>query len=311
MYFPYLRGKQYELLAIRELNALPLDSKKVAPIIEPLNISTKALKAMVKKLDPSLKILLIINPEHGDIPNGSDIIPNFIDDQIKDGYVNLVPTFLIATNADYTLAEQMIRRFGYDKSGYGLIHQNPISNQAAMLTFIASTNAQYNIISATHSMSLKSLFSPTTLGYLEDKFIKRGKNADYLPIGSEFFSSTHQYYRGYGYSFFGDYLTIGSGYVAGGWSPWAVVIHLTYINKTDGSINIRHFVSDSNADDKDTAGKFAEALAKLLPFINSEGIYTLAANEFRAISSRGTFHGLGTIKKLSIMNHIELLQSLV
>lgn len=36
MYYPYLRGKQYELIAVRELIEKKLISKNVVPIIEPI-----------------------------------------------------------------------------------------------------------------------------------------------------------------------------------------------------------------------------------------------------------------------------------
>lgn len=40
MYFPYLRGRQYELLALRELVSRGLISNKVIPIVEPVKLST-------------------------------------------------------------------------------------------------------------------------------------------------------------------------------------------------------------------------------------------------------------------------------
>ncbi len=36
MYFPYVRGRQYELLALRELASQNLLSAKIVPIIEPV-----------------------------------------------------------------------------------------------------------------------------------------------------------------------------------------------------------------------------------------------------------------------------------
>ena len=36
MYFPYLRGKQFELIAIRELAEMLAASGKIIPIIEPV-----------------------------------------------------------------------------------------------------------------------------------------------------------------------------------------------------------------------------------------------------------------------------------
>lgn len=43
MYFPYLRGRQYELIAIRELVEKDRLSEKVVPIIEPVKISSTLL----------------------------------------------------------------------------------------------------------------------------------------------------------------------------------------------------------------------------------------------------------------------------
>jgi len=40
MYFPYLRGRQYELIAIRELAEKGKLSKRIIPIIEPVKLST-------------------------------------------------------------------------------------------------------------------------------------------------------------------------------------------------------------------------------------------------------------------------------
>ena len=41
MYFPYLRGKQFELIALREAsNLLEKNKTKVSPIIEPVKDST-------------------------------------------------------------------------------------------------------------------------------------------------------------------------------------------------------------------------------------------------------------------------------
>ena len=36
MYFPYLRGRQFELVALRELLELDLISEKIVPVIEPV-----------------------------------------------------------------------------------------------------------------------------------------------------------------------------------------------------------------------------------------------------------------------------------
>jgi hypothetical protein len=61
---------------------------------------------------------------------------------------------------------------------------------------------------------------------------------------------------------FADYLTIGSDYSEGGMLPNAVVIHLTYKDKASSDIRIKRFISDSNEDNSDIAGKFGEGTKK-------------------------------------------------
>lgn len=40
MYFPYLRGRQFELIAIRELIEKSLLSKNAMPVVEPVKLSS-------------------------------------------------------------------------------------------------------------------------------------------------------------------------------------------------------------------------------------------------------------------------------
>ena len=47
MYFPYFRGRQYELLALKELASQKLISKSVIPVIEPIK-QIPALKNALK-----------------------------------------------------------------------------------------------------------------------------------------------------------------------------------------------------------------------------------------------------------------------
>lgn len=70
-------------------------------------------------------------------------------------------------------------------------------------------------------------------------------------------------------------------------------------------------MSDSNDDNSDVAGKFAEANKKLVSWCDEKGLNTIAINEFRKLYESGHFPGLGIVKKLSIMNHIELILNLI
>lgn len=61
MYFPYLRGRQFELIALRELLENDRMSEKIIPIIEPINPSStllKTLKCFIEKERSQLFIIL-------------------------------------------------------------------------------------------------------------------------------------------------------------------------------------------------------------------------------------------------------------
>ena len=73
---------------------------------------------------------------------------------------------------------------------------------------------------------------------------------------------------------------------------------------------IHHFVSDRSDTPTDPAGKFSEALEKLVQEIDRSSTLvtrTEALGEFVGLHHRGHFPGLGYVKKLSMKHHIETL----
>ena len=88
---------------------------------------------------------------------------------------------------------------------------------------------------------------------------------------------------------------------------WFLCVKATDPHWQSGKINVKHFVSDSNGDTSDIGGKFAEANNKLVAWCDEKNINTSAILEFRNLRDSGHFPGLGVIKKLSIINHIELM----
>ncbi|ELH8745781.1 hypothetical protein EE450_24495, partial [Salmonella enterica] len=75
MYFPLLRGKQYELIALKELSTIvPNDLFK--PIIEPVRKNLKQLEVAVKLLNKNKIIpIIIVNSEIGELKGNTN---NFI-----------------------------------------------------------------------------------------------------------------------------------------------------------------------------------------------------------------------------------------
>ena len=146
---------------------------------------------------------------------------------------------------------------------------------------------------------------------LEDQFKTRPKNADYANSNDEFFSDDFAFYQDdnlWGYS---DYTILGKDFIEGGMLPYAIAIHLTY-KKSNQEINVHHFVSDSNFDQSNIKGKFIEAAQKIAPFFEVNGLNKTCAVEelIEKAKSYDGYPGLGYLKKLSILNHLELINKL-
>ena len=79
MYFPYLRGKQFELLALRDFATGNHSKEKVVPIIEPVKQQFGGLNTAISTmLDSGLQFAMILNPKDGDFKH-----PNVKSLQIK------------------------------------------------------------------------------------------------------------------------------------------------------------------------------------------------------------------------------------
>jgi hypothetical protein len=67
MYYPYFRGKQYELITLREM-ASTLTGGKIMPIIEPVKENYSGLlKCIVELKKAKVPFVLIANPKCGDL----------------------------------------------------------------------------------------------------------------------------------------------------------------------------------------------------------------------------------------------------
>ena len=143
---------------------------------------------------------------------------------------------------------------------------------------------------------------------LKDGFEKK-RNRDYEFV--EPFSDLHATFPEEGMDGFGDFLIVGDDYIESGGPAYAIAIHLTFIDPAqDDVMKIYHFISDRQDTPLDPAGKFAEALAKMIETLDSHEsnlLETDAVEEFRSLHNKGHFPGLGYVKKLSMNHHIETL----
>ena len=299
MYFPYFRGRQYELLALKELAKAGLLGKSVIPVVEPIKLSPTFNSVLTEFNNNAAHLSLVFNPIVGDLVNNPNLFSSLYS-YVSNSKV-VFPAVIINSNAGDTI--KFLESNGLSKNSILTILDNrdclPIyedifDNNTPRYTMFPEDRQIRRIVKKNKVM-------------FEDKFRKKDRNADYSY--DEFFSEDHLYFSEEGYDGFGDYSIIGSEYSESGFAPRAVAIHIVYF-ENNNNLRIHHFISDSNPEDiSDVAGKFYEAVSKLAKWYKSgqERQLTTGLKILLDHYENRTYPGLGTLKKLSVMHHLELM----
>lgn len=305
MYYPYFRGKQFELITIREMAQL-LAEKNFVPVIEPVREALGGLKKTLSSVCAAGgRAIVIVNPYHGDHQEDGASITSLLKEYIDTE--NIAAGILL--RSDMTVEEVMACYSNHADHHPVLVHAGFTAPKALATELDTAMPNLTNVFVDDHAKILyRKHFEQSTRILIRDGF-KRQRNADYVDM--EEFSDLHVTYGDLGMAGFGDFLIVGDVYSEGGGPAYAVAIHLTFIDPTkDDVMYIYHFVSDTKDTPSDPAGKFGQALAKLISKLDSGTSHILetdAIKEFRNLHAKGHFPGLGYVKKLSMKHHIETL----
>lgn len=307
MYYPYLRGKQFELMALREFSQEKSCNHFICPIIEPVKSNLNALNNAIRVMkEQGLSFVLVLNPNDGDFKyTKSDLLVEL--EELREA--NWKPAFLYNRNIEQilnTITEK-------DLKNVCVIFKDGIDfNRDKELENFLCTDSIQNVVVANidETRSAKTILK--RLGKdiirLDDKFHEQKRNADYLNNVEEIFTEEPFYYENDGFNGFADYLTLPKNYTDGGMLPYAIAIHFTY-KPEQNSVYIHHFVSDTNFDQSNIQGKFAEAGRKVIKFFREHNDYfrSSAINTLEDYIQEGKYPGLGVLKKLSIKHHLLLI----
>ncbi len=306
MYYPYFRGKQYELITIRE-NAAILAASGFVPIIEPvkeaLNGLEKALKAVC---DAGGHAVVLVNPRHGDHSDDGESISSLLKEQF------LVKPEIAAgvlLKKSMTTEQAMACCEEHKDHQLTLVHAG-FTEAKALADALGdrATQLRHVFFEPYCGKLYRKHFQGARRVLVRDGFERR-RNRDYPEL--QLFSDLHVTYTEEGMDAFGDFLTVGSEYLEGGGPAYAIAIHLTFIDSdNDDAMFIYHFKSQRMDTPTDPAGKFLEALTAMIAKLDEPGSKVFnseAVKEFRALHQNGHFPGLGYVKKLSMQHHIETL----
>jgi len=306
MYHPYFRGKQFELITIRETAPL-LAGAGFVPIIEPVRESLSGLeRTLATVVDAGGKAVIVVNPHCGDHIDDGQLISNLVNDKFK-GQDNIIAGLFLSEQA--TADEVLAHLEVHADNEIALIHAGFTNARQLSEKLGAKANAMCHIFFEENCGKLyRKHFMSDKRVLLRDGFQRR-VNREYPQI--EFFSDLHITFKEENMNGFGDFLIVGNSYSEMGGPAYAVAIHLTFIDddKDDG-MYVHHFLSERQDTPTDPAGKFAEALKVMISELKKPEtmiLETEAVKEFRALAEAKHFPGLGYVKKLSMKHHIETL----
>lgn len=315
MYLPYLRGRQNELLCLRELVDNNLLSSHIVPIIEPVRYSSTLFSTIKKFIAANKDIIIIRNPSVGnydsDIAGMNDKINSQESETKKKQMQKEFEENQKLLNDPHVINGYLCNKIVVKKC---LNKTIPVENIALINTDLSNldfyeengdlSNAKYTVIPKDEDFH--DVVQDNVI-VLEDSFKKAKRNQDYLDRVDEMFSKTHITYSKHGYKGFSDYSIVGEAYDESGFAPVAVAIHVLYFDEKK-YLRVHHFVSDTNSRKYDTPGKFGEAMKNLIEWERFDSIpRTRGLTRLLECYNKGKFPGLGLSKKYCIMHHLELI----
>lgn len=284
MYYPYLRGKQFDLLAVTTLIKEERWSKRIRPIIEPVRDSA-TLKKTIELFDKKdIICYLIMNPQVG-------TARLFEEKRFE---------WSLKKESSVKKAEIVTKDNSFEATLHLFNEHSPRKNDQFMIKSkdltVIPNQGRFRVLDVPNKILLREAFQTK-------------KNvANYSEKVDNFYSDEHLFIGSDSVGF-SDYTIEGSRYFDKGGPSRAIALHITYF---DAYLNLRvkHFVSDTNENAQDQSGKFFEALDKLASWYSrnqDQLLLTLGLEELLHYRKTQKFPGLGTIKKWSLAHHLELI----
>lgn len=237
MYFPYLRGRQFELIALRELLEGKRISEKVIPIIEPVKPSSTLLKTLETFVKNDREIAVVFNPTVGDFAKKLKEMREE-DSKVANEMYDLL-----------TQNDKVIKSYIMDRGILSEIKSEASKNKYLIINLnrdclddfldaYEDTLPRFTLIPDDRAFRR---VIPDSKVLFEDNFNKQSRNIDYIDNQDEFFSDSHLYYQNENYVGFADYSVVGEEFNESGFAPVAVAIHVVYFDKKK-ELRIHHFV---------------------------------------------------------------------
>lgn len=279
MYYPYFRGKQFDLFALTALVEQKRLSSQIVPIIEPVK-NSKAFKKFIdlfqKEQHP---FYLIQNPQAGDF---------------------------LTEDGRFYLNSLILRK--------ALIVEQPIEtlNKRPQLFVIGSSTPalqsdwqtnQTKVLIPKEFRLLQKVKGEKILS--QDVFTRLPKSSFYQECPDELFSDAHLTFQKNGFVGFSDFSIDSRIYYEHSYPSKRLSLHLVYFENE--RLRIHHFLSSEEALTQKT--KFFELMDEVQEWTNKlcGSTLTLGLESLFNAASKDKFPGMGVMRKAAVMHHMELM----
>ncbi|WP_298577571.1 sce7725 family protein [uncultured Lawsonella sp.] len=326
VYWPIFRGKQFELLALRE-SAPKLSDSSIHPVIEPVKRKLGALQRCTETLaDNSVPYSVVVNPLVGEYSTDHLAFIRDYEELLQEvesssPLCGASHSFVLnlSANLRYPEAEELISYLAETREKLGSVQVHLLARGFSDPQAVKALLEEYSFPTGRGLCVLledgparrhfQPVFPEAAFILIRDGFEKR-KNADYEKFSTEIFDTAAWDFSEQKCHGFGDYSIVGKEFSESGGPAWAVAIHLTYVAENPvEAMYVNHYVSNDNDSPAFPAEKYLQALEKLsreATQSETEIPKTAAVEEFLRLRDNGHFPGLGYVKKLSMIHHLEV-----
>lgn len=280
MYYPYFRGKQYDLFALTALLENDLLSSAVQPIIEPVKNSNALKKFISLSQQKKQPFYLIQNPQSGDFLT-ADGLP-----QLKE--LPLTKAMIIEQPIE-TLTESP-EMFIVGHSSVPALESDWQGNQVKVLV-----PEEFRLLRKIEGAKILS----------QDVFTRLPKSRFYQECPDELFSTAHLTFQKKGFVGFSDFSIDSRIYYEHSYPSKFLSLHLVYFEETN--LRIHHFLSSEEAPTQKE--KFFELMAEIMVWEKRlcGNQVTLGIQLLLEAAAKDKFPGMGVMRKAAVMHHMELM----
>lgn len=279
MYYPYFRGKQFDLFALTTLVEQKRLSSQILPIIEPVK-NSNALKKFIHLFQKENQpFYLIQNPQAGDFLTEEGLL-----------YLNALSL------KKAVIVEQPIETLSEEPELFVIGNSTPVlesdwqSNQTKVLI-----PKEFRLLQKVKGEKILS----------QDVFTRLPKSSFYQECQDEFFSDTHLTFQKSGFIGFSDFSIDSRVYYEHSYPSKRLSLHLVYFDSNQ--LRIHHFISgEDSPTQKDKFFELMNAINDWTDKLCGKEM-TLGIELLLEAVAKNKFPGMGVMRKAAVMHHMELM----